>query len=98
MISPDEQRTALTQPVHAESPHHSTAGGAAVSAGRLTGRVTVADLIGQLRLFPPHLQVWVADPGSVEGYLPLDGSVYRGSDDAPAAADPAEFLVLGTAR
>ena len=39
-----------------------------------------------------------APPRSVEGYVPLDGSVYRGSDAAPSATDPAEFLVLGTAR
>jgi hypothetical protein len=84
----------LTNAAHAEPPHHSTTGGAAVAAER----VTVAELIEQLRLFPPRLQVWVADPGSVEGYVPLDGSVYRGSDAAPSATDPTEFLVLGTAQ
>ena len=94
MPSPDEHRIALTNAAHAEPAHHGSTGCAAVTAGR----VTVAELVEQLRLFPPHLQVWITDPGSVEGYVPLDGSVYRGSDDAPAAADPAEFLVLGTAR
>jgi hypothetical protein len=93
MTSRCEQRTALTNPVHAEPPHHSTAAVTAVTAGR----VTVADLIEQLQLFPPHLQVWITDPGSVEGCVPLDGSVYRGGEDAPSPADPAEFVVLGTA-
>lgn len=94
MPSQDEQRTAQANAAHTEPPRHGTTGGAAVTAER----ITVAELIEQLRLFPPHLQVWVTDPGSVEGYVPLDGSVYRGSDGAPSAADPAEFLVLGTAR
>ncbi|GAA0911575.1 hypothetical protein [Virgisporangium aurantiacum] len=92
MPSQDLHRTALTNAVHTEPPP-SIVGGAAVAAER----VTVAELIGHLRLFPPHLQVWVADPGNVEGYVPLDGSVYRGGDGVPSAADPAEFLVLGTA-
>ena len=93
MTSPNEQRIAMTNAAHAEPPNPRTTGGAAVTSER----VTVAELIEQLRLFPPQLQVWVTDPGGVEGYVPLDGSVYRGSDAAPAAADPAEFLVLGTA-
>jgi hypothetical protein len=74
MTSRDEQRTALTNAVHAGPPHPQHRWAPAVTAERVT------------------------DPGSVEGYVPLDGSVYRGGDAAPAAAEPAEFVVLGTAQ
>ena len=76
-----------------ELPHRSAAG---ATTGR-AGRVTVAELIERLRAFPPQLQVWIADPRSVEGYVPLDGTVHPGSDPAPPATDPASSVVLGVA-
>ncbi|WP_432830846.1 hypothetical protein [Dactylosporangium sp. CA-092794] len=91
------QVSLLLDTYHAANPCHGIAaptGSAAVTAGR----VTVAELIERLRGCPPHLQVWVADPHTVEGYAPLDGTVHPGSDPAPPAADPGSFVVLGAAR
>ncbi len=68
------------------------------AAADTAGRVTVAELIERLRGFAPQLQVWTADPRSVEGCVPLDGSVALGGDPATPQGDPASFVVLGTAR
>jgi hypothetical protein len=68
------------------------------TAADTAGRVTVAELIERLRGFAPQLQVWTADPRSVEGSVPLDGSVALGGDPAPSQGDPASFVVLGAAR
>jgi hypothetical protein len=68
------------------------------TAADTAGRVTVAALIKRLRGFAPQLQVWTADPRSVEGCVPLDGSVALGGDPAPPHGDPASFVVLGAAQ
>ena len=99
-----EQVSLLLDTYHAANPRHggtpptesltgTTCGGAVTP-----GRVTVAELVQRLRGCAPHQQVWVADPGSVEGYMPLDGSVQPGSDPAPPAGEAASFVVLGVAR
>jgi len=90
------QVTLLMDTYHAarhdpDVPSHNTAADTA-------GRVTVAELIERLRGFASQLQVWTANPGSVEGYVPLDGSVVLGGDPAPSPGDPASFVVLGAAR
>ncbi len=78
------------------TPAAGIAGGTGIAV--TVGRVTVAELIERLRGFAPHLPVWVTDPGSVEGYAPLDGTVYPGTDPAPRPGDPGSFVVLGVAR
>jgi hypothetical protein len=84
----DTYHTARQDP---DVPPHNTAADTA-------GRVTVAALIERLRVFASQLQVWTADPRSVEGCVPLDGSVALGGDPAPPQGDPASFVVLGAAR
>ncbi len=59
-------------------------------------RVTVGELIELLRQFPLHLHVWVTDPSSTDGYVPLDGTAGPGHDHDPAAGDPQTFVILGT--
>jgi hypothetical protein len=59
-------------------------------------RATVGELIERLRQFPHHLHVWVTDPSSTDGYVPLDGTASQGQDPDAADGDPASFVILGT--
>jgi hypothetical protein len=64
-----------------------------VPAGATTTcRVTVGELIERLRAFPSHLEVWIADPRSPDGYVALDGTAHRGSDAARRPETPRPSL------
>jgi hypothetical protein len=58
-------------------------------------RPTVGELIERLRQFDLNLEVWVAVPSSVEGYIPLDGTASEGGDDNPACGHATTFVALG---
>jgi hypothetical protein len=90
--------TTVTGTTHEAGPDPEQPAQHAERVASTAGRVTVAELIERLHGFPPQLPVWVADPRSIDGYAPLNGTVHPGSDPAPTGSDPAQFVVLGTAR
>lgn len=60
------------------------------------GRLSVAGAIARLAQHDLSLEVWVEDDSSSDGFVPADGFIGRGSDDAPAPGDPEEYVFIGT--